>query len=53
MKINFNGDSSPCSRLSYATCLKNNKYYSHKDKDLPKGEYFIGTEDIETWRREE
>lgn len=47
----LDGDLSNCMNLSYAACDKNRKHYNLKDKDLPKGEYVFGNEDIELWRR--
>ncbi|MBE6866420.1 MAG: hypothetical protein IKK99_00620 [Oscillospiraceae bacterium] len=45
------GDLTPCLNLSYVYCDKNRKHYNLKDKDLPKGKYVRGNEDIEIWRR--
>ena len=45
------GDLTPCLNLSYVYCDKNRKHYNLKDKDLPKGNYVRGNEDIEQWRR--
>ena len=45
------GDLTPCLNLSYVYCDRNRKHYTHKDKDLPKGEYVCGNESIEPWRR--
>lgn len=45
------GDLSPCLNLSYVYSEKNRKHYNLKDKDLPKGAYIRGNEDIEEWRR--
>ena len=47
----LNGDLSPCLNLSYVFSEKNRKHYNLKEKDLPKGIYVRGNEDIEQWRR--
>lgn len=47
----LDGDLTPCLGLSYACSEKNRSHYNLKDKDLPKGEYVRGNEDIELWRR--
>lgn len=43
------GDISVCSNLSYVYC-QNRRHYNLKDKDLPKGRYVRGNEDIDPWR---
>lgn len=50
MKIE-DGDLTPCLDLSYAYCGAIRRHYNLKDKDLPRGEYFRGNENIELWRR--
>lgn len=45
-----NGDLTPCLGLSYVY-VKGKKHYNLKDKDLPKGKYIKGNENIEEWRR--
>ena len=45
------GDITPCIAISYVYCMRGRKHYNLKDKDLPKGEYVRGNEDIEAWRR--
>lgn len=45
------GDLSHCLDLSYVYSEKNRKHYNLKDKDLPKGTYVRGNENIEEWRR--
>ena len=37
--------------LSYVYMGRIRKHYNLKDKDLPRGEYIRGNEDIEEWRR--
>lgn len=50
MKIE-DGDLTPCLNLSYAHCGAIRRHYNLKDKELPRGEYFRGNENIELWRR--
>ena len=45
------GDLSPALNLSYVYSEKNRKHYNLKDKDLPKGKYVRGNENIDEWRR--
>ena len=45
------GNLSPCLNLSYVHCERDRKNYNLKDKDLPKGQYTRGNENIEEWRR--
>lgn len=45
------GDLSPCMNLSYVHCGKIRKHYNVKAKDLPKGIYYRGNDNIEPWRR--
>lgn len=45
------GDLSPCIALSYVSSSKDRRHYNFKNKDLPKGEYVRGNENIELWRR--
>lgn len=47
----LDGDLTPCLDLSYVYSRVNRKHYNLKDKDLPKGTYVRGNEDIEVWRR--
>lgn len=47
----LDGDITPCLGISYVYCMRGRKHYNLKDKDLPKGEYVRGNEDIEEWRR--
>jgi len=47
----LDGDITPCLGLSYVFMMRSKKYYNLKDKELPKGEYVRGNEDIEMWRR--
>ena len=47
----LDGDLSPCLDLSYVYCEKNRKHYNLKDKDLPKGVFIKGNENIDEWRR--
>lgn len=47
----LDGDLSPCLDLLYVYCDKSKKHYNLKDKDLPKGKYIRGNENIEIWRR--
>lgn len=47
----LNGDLFPCLRLNYAYCDRARRHYNLKDKDLPKGEFTHGNEEIEIWRR--
>lgn len=49
----LDGDLTPCLDLSYVYSRKNRKHYNVKDKDMPRGEYVRGNEDIEMWRRME
>lgn len=44
------GNLTPCLNLSYVY-FQNRKHYNLKDKELPKGEYFRGNENIEPERR--
>lgn len=44
------GDLSICLNLSYVY-IKGRKHYNLKDKDLPKGKFIRGNEDIEAWRQ--
>lgn len=46
----LDGDLTPCMDLSWAGC-QNRRHYNFKHKDLPKGKFIYGNEDIETWRR--
>lgn len=45
------GDLRPCLNLSYAYCGAIRRHYNLKDKELPRGDYFRGNENIEPWRR--
>lgn len=45
------GNLEPCLSLQYAAVITDRRRYNLKDKDLPKGKYVAGNEDIETWRR--
>lgn len=45
------GDLSPCLNLSYVYCSKHKRNYNVKAKDLPKGTYVWGNENIDVWRR--
>ena len=45
------GDLTPCLKLSYVHVGKIRKHYNIKQKDLPKGKFFRGNENIEEWRR--
>lgn len=45
------GDLSACLSVPSVYCHKNRKHYNLKDKDLPKGKYVCGNENIEKWRR--
>ena len=47
----LDGDLTPCLDLSYVYSRKNRKHYNVKNKDMPKGKYVWGNEDIEMWRR--
>ena len=47
----LDGDLTPCLNVGCVYCDKNRKHYNLKDKELPKGEFVNGNEDIETWRR--
>ena len=47
----LDGDLTPCLGLSYVYSEKNRKHYNVKDKDMPRGKYVRGNEDIELWRR--
>ena len=47
----LDGDLTPCLELSYVYSRKNRKHYNVKEKDMPKGKYVRGNEDIEMWRR--
>lgn len=47
----LDGDLTPCLDLSYVYIGKNRKHYNLKDKDMPRGTYIRGNEDIELWRR--
>lgn len=47
----LDGDLTPCLDIECVHCKKNRKHYNLKDKDLPKGEYVCGNENIEKWRR--
>ena len=47
----LDGDLTPCLDLSYVSCGKCKRHYNLKEKDLPKGKYFRGNENIEIWRR--
>ena len=49
----LDGDLTPCLDLSYVFSVKNRKHYNIKDRDMPKGEYVHGNEDIEMRRRME
>lgn len=49
----LDGDLTPCLDLSYVFSVKNRKHYSIKDRDMPKGEYVRGNENIDMWRRME
>ena len=49
----LDGDLTPCLDLSYVYSRKNRKHYNVKDKEMPRGEYVRGNEDIELWRRME
>lgn len=45
------GNLNPCLELQYACCAKGKRHYNLKDRDLPKGEYIRGNENIDMWRR--
>ena len=47
----LDGDLSACMDLSYVYSEKDRKHFNLKDKELPKGNYVRGNEDIEEWRR--
>lgn len=47
----LDGNLSVCLNLPNVYCHKNRKHYNLKDKDLPKGKYICGNENIEKWRR--
>lgn len=47
----LDGNLSVCLNLPNVYCHKNRKHYNFKDKDLPKGKYVCGNENIEKWRR--
>lgn len=47
----IDGDLSLCKGLSYVYCDRCKKHYNLKEKDMPKGIYVRGNEDIEMWRR--
>ena len=47
----LDGDLSPCLELQYAYCSKSRRNYNLKDKDLPKGDFVHGTEEMTVWRR--
>ena len=47
----LDGDLTPCLGLSYVHCSKMKKYYNVKPKDLPKGQYYRGNDNIAIWRR--
>lgn len=47
----LDGNLTPCLTLSYAHCSKIKKNYNLKQKDLPKGEYYRGNDNIDIWRR--
>jgi hypothetical protein len=49
----FDGDLSACLNLSYVYSGKDRKHFNIKDKDLPKGLYVRGNENIDKWRRKE
>ena len=49
----LDGDLTPCLDLSYVYSARNRKHFNLKDKDLPKGTYYRGNDNIETWRRQE
>jgi hypothetical protein len=45
------GDLLPCIGLSYAHCGRIRKHYNVSAKELPKGDFYRGNENIELWRR--
>jgi len=45
------GNLTPCLNLQYVYCDRGRKHYNLKDKDLPKGKFIRGNEDIDLWRR--
>ena len=45
------GNLLPCLRLSYAHCSRTRRHYNVKAKDLPKGVYYRGNDNIDLWRR--
>ena len=45
------GDLQPCMDLSYVYCCRVRRHYNLKEKDLPKGTYYWGNDNIEPWRR--
>ena len=45
------GDLSPCMVVPRVHSKKDRRHYNLKDKDLPKGLYVHGNENIEKWRR--
>lgn len=45
------GNLSPCMNLSYVYSDKDRKHYNLKNRELPKGKYVHGNENIEEWRR--
>ena len=47
----LDGDLSLCKKISYVYSGKNRKHFNCKDKDLPKGKYYHGYDNIEQWRR--
>lgn len=47
----LDGNLSNCLGLSYVYSEKSRKHYNLADKDLPKGIYVRGNENIEEWRR--
>lgn len=46
-----NGDLTPCLDISFVGCARHKRNYNLKAKDLPKGPFLRGNEDIEEWRR--
>ncbi len=47
----LDGNLNPCMNISCVDSFKNRKHYNLKDCELPKGEFTMGNENIEKWRR--
>ncbi len=47
----LDGDLTLCKELSYVYLMRGRKHYNLKDRDMQRGRYIRGNEDLEVWRR--